>query len=136
AATAVSIFYVAASGSGLRVLSVARPGQPVELGYYDTPGISNGAALLGNLVCIADGNQGMRIIEYLPHGIQELPWEASGRSGTGSSVQTGSSLPENALLADATGRIVRPGSVRSGVYFLLEANPGGERRITRVVLQR
>ena len=39
--------YVADGSGGLRVVNVANPGAPVEVGHYDTPGRAEGVAVAG-----------------------------------------------------------------------------------------
>ncbi len=46
--------FVAAYASGLRVIDVANPAAPVEVGYYDTPGSAYGVAARANIAYVAD----------------------------------------------------------------------------------
>ena len=48
---------------GVRILDVQDPLSPLEVGYYDTPGLAQRVTLAGNHVLVADGRWGMRIIE-------------------------------------------------------------------------
>ena len=54
--------YVADNDSGLRVILVSDPANPVEVGYYDTPGPAFGVAVAGNHVYVADAWAGLRVI--------------------------------------------------------------------------
>ena len=54
--------YVADFAAGLRVISVADPAHPTEVGYYDTPGHADGVAVVGNLAYVSDGDSGLRVI--------------------------------------------------------------------------
>ena len=57
-----SYAYVADFGDGLRVISVADPSHPTEVGYYDTPGQADGVVVLGELAYVSDGDSGLRVI--------------------------------------------------------------------------
>ena len=50
-----STAYVADDACGLRILDVAAPTAPSELGFYDTPGLAQGVAFKDNYVYVADG---------------------------------------------------------------------------------
>jgi hypothetical protein len=49
-----SYAYVVDEGVGLRVVNVANPASPVEVGYYDTPGHVCGVAVSGSYAYVAD----------------------------------------------------------------------------------
>jgi len=53
--------YVADYSAGLRVVSVADPEHPTEVGYCDTPGYADGVAVVGDLAYVTDGDSGLRI---------------------------------------------------------------------------
>lgn len=53
----------AAGVSGLRIIDVANPAQPTEVGFYDTPGAAFDVAKAGNLIHVADGAAGLQIID-------------------------------------------------------------------------
>ncbi|MBN1888095.1 MAG: carboxypeptidase regulatory-like domain-containing protein [Thermoflexales bacterium] len=55
--------YVAAGDAGLRVLDVSDPINPIEVGYYDTPGSARGVALAGDYAYVAAGEDGLRVID-------------------------------------------------------------------------
>ncbi|MFN8453758.1 MAG: hypothetical protein U0401_03655 [Anaerolineae bacterium] len=61
--------YVAAEDSGFRLVSIANPRQPIEIGAYDTPGMANGVAVASNTVYLADGDGGLAILRLLRHKI-------------------------------------------------------------------
>ena len=54
--------YVADGYSGLRVISLADPAQPAEVGHYDTPGWAHGVAVNGSYAYVADYDSGLRVI--------------------------------------------------------------------------
>jgi len=49
-----TLAYVAASLSGLRIVSIADPANPVEIGFCDTPGYACCVAVMGNYAYVAD----------------------------------------------------------------------------------
>lgn len=57
-----SYAYVADWTGGLRVLSIADPAHPTEVGFYDTPGHAHGVAVVGAIAYVADGDSGLLII--------------------------------------------------------------------------
>jgi hypothetical protein len=61
-AVAGNCAYVADGSAGLRVVSVADPAHPSEVGYYDTPGYAEGVAVAGDYAYVADGSAGLRVI--------------------------------------------------------------------------
>lgn len=54
--------YVVAGDGGLRVIDIADPSQPVEIGFCDTPGSAISVVLAGDYAYIADGPGGLRVI--------------------------------------------------------------------------
>jgi hypothetical protein len=46
-----------------RVISVANPASPTEVGSYNTPGGAAGVAVAGSYAYVADGNSGLSIIK-------------------------------------------------------------------------
>ncbi len=58
-----SYAYVADNGGGLRVISVADPAHPTEVGHCDIPGAhADGVAVVGDLVYVTDGDSGLLVI--------------------------------------------------------------------------
>ncbi|GEP42064.1 carboxypeptidase regulatory-like domain-containing protein [Brevifollis gellanilyticus] len=57
-----SYAYVAAGASGLQVVDVSDPRNPVIVGSLDTPGNANDVRVSGNLAYVADGTAGLRVI--------------------------------------------------------------------------
>lgn len=55
--------YQAAWGSGLRVISLDDPSNPVEIGAFDTPGYSRSVTVDGTAAYVADRDGGLRIID-------------------------------------------------------------------------
>jgi len=55
--------YVAAGGSGLRVVDISDPFHPTELGAWDSRGYAEGVAVAGNIVYLADGPYGLRVVD-------------------------------------------------------------------------
>ena len=45
------------------MVEVSDPANPVEVGFYATPGNAYGVAVSGNLVFVADGDSGLRIVD-------------------------------------------------------------------------
>jgi hypothetical protein len=54
--------YAATSLAGLRIFDVSNPTAPQLVGTYDTPGNALGMALLGQTVCVADGESGVQLV--------------------------------------------------------------------------
>jgi hypothetical protein len=76
-ATAVEIIdgfaYVADFNSGLRIIDVVDPADPVELGAFDTPGAVRGFAVAGDLAYVADHSNGRVIVIDVSNS--EAPFE-------------------------------------------------------------
>ena len=60
--------YVAAMGSGLRIINIANPAAPVQAGFYDTPGDAWSVAAAGSYAYVADGFSGLRIVNVAHAG--------------------------------------------------------------------
>jgi hypothetical protein len=58
-----SYAYVADGPTGLRVIDVSNPQNPVEVGSYDTPTAARGVAVSGSLVYVADDTTGLRVVD-------------------------------------------------------------------------
>ena len=54
--------YVADERTGLRVISVENKANPVEVGYFDTPGWAEGVHVVGEYAYIADSRGGFVIL--------------------------------------------------------------------------
>lgn len=61
-AVAGSYAYVADYYGGLRVIDVANPAAPDEVGAHDTPGSARGVAVAGSYAYVADWDGGLRMI--------------------------------------------------------------------------
>jgi hypothetical protein len=77
--------YLAASKSGLRVLSIADPAHPIEVGYFAAPGNQmRSVKVMGDIAYIADCDSSLRIISVadptnpVEVGRVELPSQALG----------------------------------------------------------
>jgi len=57
-----TLAFVATGVTGLRIVNIADPAHPVEIGYYDTPGEGFGVAVSGNYAYVADGGSGLRVV--------------------------------------------------------------------------
>ncbi len=57
--------YVADDLDGLRIVDVADPMHPVEVGFHDTPGWALGVTVAGDYAYIADGDSGLRIVNIV-----------------------------------------------------------------------
>jgi hypothetical protein len=70
-----SSLYAATTERGLRVLDVASPEHPAEIGHYRVGGLypfsANDVAVSGGLAYAVDGVWGLRIIEFLGAGVEE-----------------------------------------------------------------
>lgn len=55
--------YVATGEGGLRVVDIANPAAPVEVGALDTPGSAVDVELMGNHAYVADGVGGLRVVD-------------------------------------------------------------------------
>jgi hypothetical protein len=91
--------YVADFDSGLRVISVADPAHPAEVGYYDTPHHAQGVAADENYAFVADGTAGLRVISVAdPARPSEVGFCDTPGNASGVSVAVG-----YAYVADGTG---------------------------------
>ena len=54
--------YVADNNGGLRIVNIANPIAPVEVGFSTTPGLANGVAVAGDYAYVADDIGGLRIV--------------------------------------------------------------------------
>ncbi len=55
--------YAYLSGNrGMRIISVADPANPVEVGYYTGPGHAFGVGVAGNLAYVVTGDSGLRVV--------------------------------------------------------------------------
>jgi len=81
--------YVADGDSGLRIVSVADPAHPVEVGYCDTPGWARGVAVSGDYVSVAGYDSGLCIVSVADPahpmivGHYDVPGKAVGVSLSG-----------------------------------------------------
>jgi hypothetical protein len=57
-----NLAYVTDGDSGLQIIDVSDPANPVGRGGYDTPGYAFGVAVAGGLTYVADGD-GLQIID-------------------------------------------------------------------------
>ena len=55
--------FVATGATGLRIMDITDPSDPVEVGYCNTPGTANGVALAGNYAVVADWFGDLRVID-------------------------------------------------------------------------
>lgn len=62
AAVAGNYAYIADGNSGLRIIDVANPPVPIEVGACDTPGRAGDVVVTGNYAYVADLSGGLRII--------------------------------------------------------------------------
>lgn len=58
-----TLAYVAAGGSGLRVVDISNPALPTEIGAWDSRGYANGIAVAGSIAYLADGPYGLRVVD-------------------------------------------------------------------------
>jgi len=55
--------YVAAGNEGLRVVDVSDPHNPLEVGFYNTPGYAWDVFVSGSFAYVADGETGLQVID-------------------------------------------------------------------------
>jgi DNA-binding beta-propeller fold protein YncE len=70
-AAAGNYAYVADGNRGLRVIDVADPTHPAEVGYYIPPNLNhwaNGVAVVGNFVYVAEDKAGLQGLLVRPAG--------------------------------------------------------------------
>jgi hypothetical protein len=76
--------YVADGNGGLRIIDIANPAAPAEVGFYDTPGDACGVALAGNYAYVAVEQSGLLIINIADPaaptevGSYDMPGQAFG----------------------------------------------------------
>ncbi len=58
-----NLAYVA-DGSSLQIIDVSNPTNPTWGGAYDTPGFAFGVSVLGRLIYVADGEDGLLILPW------------------------------------------------------------------------
>lgn len=58
--------YLALGDSGVKVIDISNPAQPIEVGYFDSPGFANSVTIVDGLVYLADFDQGIWIFKTLP----------------------------------------------------------------------
>ncbi len=52
---------------GIKVIDITNPNELIELGYYDTPGVSEQVMATGDIAYIANGYSGLQIIDISDH---------------------------------------------------------------------
>ena len=55
--------YVAAGSAGLRIVNIATPSNPSEVGAWDSPGFAENVAVSGSTAYLADGPYGLRVVD-------------------------------------------------------------------------
>ncbi|MGD2206516.1 MAG: hypothetical protein PVH17_07030, partial [Anaerolineae bacterium] len=55
--------YVAAGGSGLRIVDLSNAEHPTEVGHWESPGYAEGVTVSGSMVYLANGPFGLRVID-------------------------------------------------------------------------
>ena len=58
-----TLAYLAAGGSGLRIVDLSNAEQPVEVGHWESPGYAEGVTVTGSTAYLADGPYGLRVID-------------------------------------------------------------------------
>jgi hypothetical protein len=64
--------FVAAGSAGLRIVNIAAPSHPIEVGAWDSPGFAENVAVSGSTAYLADGPYGLRVVDVT---IQTAPTE-------------------------------------------------------------
>jgi hypothetical protein len=60
------LVYILDQNTGLRVVDISNLAAPREVGAYVTTGTSHALVLLGNLIYLAAGFDGLVILRYVP----------------------------------------------------------------------
>ena len=123
---------VADAYDGLRIVSIADPALPAQVGSYDTPGYADDVAVAGSYAYVADGEAGLRVLRVndpaapAEVGFFDTPGLAFGVATSGSysyvaDVEAGLRVIEvsNVGLYDAPGGQDGTGLGVSGGYVLL-----------------
>jgi hypothetical protein len=146
--------FVAADEAGLRIISIADPSDPTDVGYYDMSGWVNAVALTSNYVYAAYGREGLQVFQFYAGGVEETPgvearitgWPTVVRNTLELSVFLNHRVSASTVMLDISGRKVLdlyPGAndisrLAPGVYFVRSA-PGvvGEASsVARVIISR
>ena len=61
------------SDMSVRVVAVADPAHPSQVGYYVTQGYATAAAASGGYIYVADDTLGLQIYQYYGGGVEETP---------------------------------------------------------------
>ena len=81
------------------MINVANPANPVEVGFYDTPGYAHGVAIAGSIAYVADGDAGLRVIDVanpanpVEVGFYDTPGYALGVAIAGSTAYVADWVP-------------------------------------------
>lgn len=57
-----ALAYIAAGSAGLRIVNIATPSNPREVGAWDSPGFAENVAVSGSTAYLADGPYGLRVV--------------------------------------------------------------------------
>jgi hypothetical protein len=104
------------SGSSLRIINVSDPANPVEVGFYDTPGAACGVVVEGSHAYVADRGGGLLILRFTPPGYQ-VSGTIELADGTPLPGVTVSADPEGEAITDASGVYTITGLI-TGTYTL------------------
>jgi parallel beta-helix repeat protein len=55
--------YVAAGSAGLRIVNIATPSDPIQVGAWDSPGFAENLSVSGDFAYLADGPYGLRVVD-------------------------------------------------------------------------
>ncbi|KPL06687.1 hypothetical protein AMJ86_07515 [bacterium SM23_57] len=73
--------YIATGYTGLRILDMSNPSNPIELGYYNTPESATSVCLQGSYAYVADWWGDLRVIDVSnPSHPSELTWVEAGNT--------------------------------------------------------
>lgn len=68
-----NLAYIADNHKGIRILNVADPTRPVELGYHDTPGFTFHLDVAGDYIYAADYSGGLFVFRFVPPSTAVIP---------------------------------------------------------------
>ncbi|MCS7250799.1 MAG: hypothetical protein NZ608_07800, partial [candidate division WOR-3 bacterium] len=105
-----SYCYVADGRAGLMIIDVSNPSNPIEVGYYDTPGYARDVYVYSSYCYVADGDAGLQIYQF--YGTPNINEEKPKMITKEKSLKT-------KKLYDITGKLINEGKLRKGIYFNL-----------------
>jgi hypothetical protein len=83
--------YEADASGGLKVIAIANPAQPQQIGRCQTSGFSEGVVISGNYACVDDMSGGLQVIDIsdADHPMPIAGFDFAGQKGVGGVATTG-----------------------------------------------